>query len=648
MELLKKTIWPRRGAAAPLTALVVSVALCLLGSSGCGNGGGLGSPWGTQNPQLTLSPSSVNFGDVIMGRQKTQTITASNTGTGEVTISQASSTGSGFRLSGPSLPVTLAAGQSAKFSVTFAPAAAGAATGSVSIVSSAANSPATVPLSGAAESLLLSVTPASLNFRVVGVGSKTTLPLLLTNTGTGNVNVALASVTGSGFSLSGPSLPVTLAAGQSAKFSVTFAPAGVEAATGSVSIVSDATNSPATVSLTGTADSLLLSPAPASLSFGVVGVGSKVTLPLVLTNTGTGNVTISQASATGNGFRLSGASLPVSLPSGASAKFSVTFAPAAAGAATGSVSIASDATNSPAIVSLSGSAESLLLSAAPASLSFGDVVLGSKATLAVLVTNAGTGSVTISQVAVAGAGFSVDVPSLPLALAPGTNTALSVSFAPVAAGSAAGSLSVVSSAQNSPLAEPLSGAGENPSLQLTLSPSSLNFGDVTVGSEKTQTITASNAGTGELTISQASAAGSGFSVSGPSLPVSLAPGQSTNFSVTFAPAAAGAATGSVSIASNAANSPATIALSGTGAGHHSVDLSWLASASGDVVGYYVYRGTTPGGPYTKLNSQPVSGAPYSDTTVEDGQTYYYVTTAVDFRGVESVYSNEAKAPIPSF
>lgn len=79
---------------------------------------------------------------------------------------------------------------------------------------------------------------------------------------------------------------------------------------------------------------------------------------------------------------------------------------------------------------------------------------------------------------------------------------------------------------------------------------------------------------------------------------------------------------------------------------HSVTLTWDASTSSNVTGYYVYRGTTSGGPYTKLSSL-LSGNSYVDGTVAAGQVYYYVSTAADASGDESAYSNEAQATIPS-
>ena len=78
---------------------------------------------------------------------------------------------------------------------------------------------------------------------------------------------------------------------------------------------------------------------------------------------------------------------------------------------------------------------------------------------------------------------------------------------------------------------------------------------------------------------------------------------------------------------------------------HSVGLAWNASTS-TVAGYNVYRSTVSGGPYTKINLSLVAVLNYTDSTVQSGATYFYVTTAVDSIGNESTYSNEASAVIP--
>jgi TolB protein len=83
---------------------------------------------------------------------------------------------------------------------------------------------------------------------------------------------------------------------------------------------------------------------------------------------------------------------------------------------------------------------------------------------------------------------------------------------------------------------------------------------------------------------------------------------------------------------------------GEGSGSHSVSLTWKASTSGNVVGYNVYRGSSSGS-YGLLNSMN-STTSYTDTTVQNGQTYSYVVTAVDSTGAESPHSNVAEAVIP--
>jgi len=79
---------------------------------------------------------------------------------------------------------------------------------------------------------------------------------------------------------------------------------------------------------------------------------------------------------------------------------------------------------------------------------------------------------------------------------------------------------------------------------------------------------------------------------------------------------------------------------------HVVDLSWTASPGNDIIGYNVYRGNVHGGPYAQINSSLVASPLYSDDSVVDGATYYYVVTAVDNQGDQSAYSSEAEAQVP--
>ncbi len=91
--------------------------------------------------------------------------------------------------------------------------------------------------------------------------------------------------------------------------------------------------------------------------------------------------------------------------------------------------------------------------------------------------------------------------------------------------------------------------------------------------------------------------------------------------------------------------PTTLAVSGATASQ--VSLTWTASASTTVVGYNVYRSTTSGGPYTKVNNSGIVAATvFPDMSVASGTTYYYVVRAVDPGNLESINSNEVSATTP--
>jgi hypothetical protein len=183
-------------------------------------------------------------------------------------------------------------------------------------------------------------------------------------------------------------------------------------------------------------------------------------------------------------------------------------------------------------------------------------------------------------------------------------------------------------------------------LLLNSSVSSLNFGNVNVSSSSAQNITMTNAGNSSVTIAQVMVAGAGFNSTGAS-GMTLAAGQTTTLTSTFAPSASGAATGKITVSSNATNSPANISLSGMGvtATAHTVALSWAPAVTG-VTAFRTYVSMVSGGPYVEMGSVPSTTPAYTDSSVQSGQTYFYVVTAVDASNNESLYSSEVAAIVP--
>jgi hypothetical protein len=284
----------------------------------------------------------------------------------------------------------------------------------------------------------------------------------------------------------------------------------------------------------------------------------------------------------------------------------------------------------------------------PTSINFGNGVVGTNLSQVLIIKNTGTAALTVSQVTATGSAFSVSGFSLPLNVSAGQQTTITVAFLPTVVGSATGNISIVSNAPTSPTSVGLSAAGIAATLTLGISPTSLSFGNATTGTfSAAQNVTITNTGNSNVWISQITLSGAGYTMTGGSAPVTLTPSQNIALSVQFSPNVAGTVNGNISIASNASGSPATVSLTGTGVApvQHSVALTWNASTS-TVAGYNVYRSTVSGGPYAKINSSLVAALNYTDSTVQSGTTYYYVTTAVDSSGSESVFSNEVSAIIP--
>jgi hypothetical protein len=500
----------------------------------------------------------------------------------------------------------------------------------------------------------LSPSPWTIGFgSAVPVGSTQTRTETLQNSGSSKLTITRLSVTGSAFSASGWTLPLTLTPGQSRAGTVRFAPtaSGKQSGTLAVSWTSSGTGHVTKIYLVGTASgSGQLASNPAAMNFGSIQVGSSKPWTGVLTNSTGSAVTISSASVTGTAYQLSALTLPVTLSPGQSTNYAVTFAPKSAGTFSGNVAITSNAPNSTLNVALSGTGVAGgQLSSNPTSLSFGSVQTGSKKTLSETVTNSSTAAITISQVVPSGAGFSFSGITPPVTLSPSQSFTFSVAFAPTSTGATNGALSITSNAANPTLSIPLSGSGTTATAgQLAVNPASMNFGNVTVGSSQKQTATLS-ASSGSVTVTSAGiTTGSPFSVSGISFPVTIASGQTASFSVTFAPQASGSTSSTLAFFSNASNGSVSESLAGAGVqpAQHSVTLSWNASSSSSVVGYNIYRSGQSGGPYTKINSALDPSTTDVDTNVQSGSTYYYVVTAVDSSGRESVFSNQTTAVIP--
>src|SRR5271170_1274349 len=415
----------------------------------------------------------------------------------------------------------------------------------------------------------IEISPSSVSFGSVAMGQSATKTVTLTNTGTEALSVSGIAVAGAGFTASGPHLPISLAAGQSTSISAVFKPTAGAADTGTITITSNAAGSPSLVALSGTgttgATAAALTATPNSIAFGSVAVGSEATQTIHVENTGGESASISKLTISGSGVSLSGLTAPMTLAAGQTANLTVTYKPVAAGTLTASLSITSNAADPSVVVGINATATLSTLSATPASVSFGNVVVGSDTTQTIRLQNIGTSQVTISSITPSVSSIAISGVTLPVNLEPGTSATLPAAYKPIAAGSVAGKITVTSNAVGSPTIVDLSATAAAASVQLTPSASSLSFGSVTLGSSGASQVMVKSTGNTNASISKVTITGTGFVLESSAASVILDPSQTESYTVNFDPKAAGSASGTLTITSNAANSPINIPQSGTGA-----------------------------------------------------------------------------------
>ena len=411
---------------------------------------------------------------------------------------------------------------------------------------------------------VLSASSTSMSFGSVAVGSTGTQSVTVTNTGTSAVNITAAAITGAAFTVVGGNPASSIPVGQSVTVQIQFAPTAAGAVAGTFTVTSDASNTPLAISLSGTGTQPVLTMSPASLNFSNVPVGITSTQTVTLTNSGNSNLTMNLATMTGTGFGMSGLSLPKTLTAGQNISFSVQFSPTSTTGASGSIVFTDNAPGSPQTLTMTGSAVATgsTLGANPGSFNFNNVVVSASSPQTFTLTNSGSATITINQVTTTGPGFSSNGIAAGQTIAAGANATFTATFAPTTTGGTSGNIAITSTATNPTLNIPLSGTGTQGAL--TASPASIPFGSVTLGSSASVPVTVSNTGTAAVSITAHSITGTGFTLTGWTAPASLNPGQTTSFTVTFAPTSAAAASGSVSITSSAPGSPLIISLTGSG------------------------------------------------------------------------------------
>jgi hypothetical protein len=215
---------------------------------------------------------------------------------------------------------------------------------------------------------------------------------------------------------------------------------------------------------------------------------------------------------------------------------------------------------------------------APTYLKFGTVTAGQSENQLAVLTNAGRTAVKISAIGIGSSQFSVSGITLPAVLAAGASVTVTATFTPTASGFVSAKATFTSTASNPGVQLGLTGTGVT-SQALTATPPVLSFGQTAVGASTTQSVVLTNSLTRKETLLALQLAGSNFSVSGPTFPLALSPGQSVTVAITFAPQSSGVTGGSLFVSGPALNVP----LTGTGTTVGQLAISPAALAFGSVI-----------------------------------------------------------------
>ena len=381
---------------------------------------------------------------------------------------------------------------------------------------------------------------------------------------------------------------------------------------------------------------------------------SPASLSVAQGNQGTSTIT----TAISNGFNSSIALSASGMPSGTTVTFNPTSIPApGSGSSTMSITVGSSTPTGTYPITVTGNGGGIRQTATvtltvTAAASF--TISASPASLSVAQGNQGTSTITA---AVSG-GFNSAISLSASGMPSGTTVSFNPQTIP-APGSGNSTMTITVGASTPTGTYPITVTGNGGGTQQTATV----ILTVTAQGQPNFTISASPASLtimqgnqGSSTISTAISGGfnSSISLSASGLPV----GTTVSFNPNTIPApGSGSSTMTITVGSNTPMGTYPITVAGNGGGTQQtvtvtltvtaqVILTWTASTSPGIAGYNAYRSTTSGGPYTQLNSSLISTTTYNDLAVQNGYTYYYVTTAVNNQGMQSGYSNESSATVP--
>ncbi|MBI1802899.1 MAG: choice-of-anchor D domain-containing protein [Ignavibacteria bacterium] len=508
------------------------------------------------NPGFAAQPSTLDFGSVLIGSNRVDTIVVNNPGNIVLDISSVSSDNADFTVSPSSSSIN--AGSSSQFVVTFSPTGVGLRLGNIVFVHDAPGVRDTVTVRGSGSTPPgFSVSPTSVNFGSVIVAQQKSDSVIVRNTGAQALTITSVTSTNARFTVAPTN--GTIQGLDSLIFTVTFSPTSIGLAGGSIVFMHDAAGSPDTVTVTGTGITPpTFSVFPASLNFGSVYVAQQKSDSVTVRNSGTQPLTLTSVIATDANFAVSPTS--GSIPGLDSLIIHVTFTPGSEGLLGGAIIFSHDAVGSPDTVTVNGTGiTQATFNALPDSLNFDSVIIGQEKLDSIIVRDQGTQSLTITSVSLTDSQFSAELPALTI---PGHDSlTIHFRFRPSRTGLSNGWSIFTHSASGSPDSVSLKGVGVSRGM-FNITQSTVEFDSVLAGLQKIDTVFVHNLGMLPLTISSVVSTNAHFSVQPTS--GTIAANDSMAFRVAFTPLSTGTFSGAIVFTHDGTSTTDTLQVRGTG------------------------------------------------------------------------------------
>jgi outer membrane protein OmpA-like peptidoglycan-associated protein len=518
-----------------------------------------------RQPNMMVSTTSLAFGNRTVGSSTQLNVTVTNPSPANVALVVNSSiTGAGFSVTPATRTINPGApGQT--FTVTFAPGSATSFSGTLTLTSNdEANKEVAIALTGTGVQAIMTSSLSGTTFGSahVGVASTTTRTLTVTNDASASQSLTFTVATTGDFAANPSS--GTLTAGSSTNVTVTFTPTLRGNRTGTVTVsgndpsnASDAYN----ISGTGTSPNMVTTWAgsPGALGFGSARVNGGVnqrTVTITNSNTSGANEPLTfavEVTSGGSDFNVVPPAV-TTLAVGQSTNVTVNFDPSAVGTRSGVLTITgNDAFNPSDTVDLTGTGTNAVISLSPSPLAFGNVHVGTSGNQTLVVDNTGNAPMTVTAMSITGTnanqfaftdhGCTGQTCNLvtPFVVDPGADFEnVVVRCSPTSRGAKTATLTVTGDHDSGTNTVTLNCTGTEPDINVT--PTSLAFGNVVIGTTPQLTFQIQNTVTGigaetlDYTITKTGAGAAAFTVNPPcTTTCTVVPGAAQTITVTFTP-----------------------------------------------------------------------------------------------------------------